>query len=285
MTPPIRALVALALALPTTACTSSPAPCDACGELDAHVLDTSAPDAPAADVGVDAPATDAAVLTGCAAHDYLFCEDWESATSSALPAGWTVGGGWMDGEPTITTDQHHTGTHALRSAMAHAGQHRAEHALDALGAAAGHHWGRVFYRVATPAFVPPSGTVIHDTMIALLGEDECRVVDTVVSDRGDHQFLLNIPDDTCCVGSGYDYHSFDGAWHCAEWYVDDTADSYRFFFDGTEVTSIAYTGTNGVPIESFTRIAVGLRNYQDAAMPYDSFFDDLALDDERIGCD
>jgi len=250
------------------------------------VIDAASGDAAMADTGtmpIDAATLDASAGPGCAGHAYLFCEDWESATSSALPTGWSVGSGWMDGNPSITTAEHHGGTHALRSAMAHSGQHRAEHSIIALGAARGHHWGRVFYRVATPAFVPPSGTVIHNTMVALLGNDETRVVDTVFSDHGDHQFLLNIPSDTCCVGSGYDYHSFDGAWHCAEWFVDDTAHQYRFYYDGTEVTQIAYTST-GVPFEAFNTIALGLRNYQDATMPYDAFFDDLAIDASRIGC-
>jgi hypothetical protein len=38
--------------------------------------------------GADAPAVDAASGgAGCAGHDYLFCEDFESATPGSLPAG------------------------------------------------------------------------------------------------------------------------------------------------------------------------------------------------------
>jgi len=38
-------------------------------------------------------------------------------------------------------------------------------------------------------------------------------------------------------------------------------------------------------IEAFGDIALGWRNYQDATTRYESYFDDLAIDDERVGCD
>lgn len=274
--------------------------CDSGGTAsgtDAAGRDAATVDAPGTDANVDAAASgedggttsgdDAGTTTaaGCAGHDYLFCEDWESATGSALPAGWTLDHGWMNGDPSVTTEQHHGGTHALHGAIAESGQNRAQHSIAALGAAAGHHWGRVYYRVTAPAFVPPAGTVNHATLLALLGTGEARVVDTVMSDQGTAQFLLNTPDDHCCVGSDYDYASFDGAWHCAEWYVEHDTDSYRFFYDGTEVTSLAYTGTNGIPVEIFDSVTVGLRNYQTATTPYDAYFDDLVIDDTRVGCD
>lgn len=247
-------------------------------------LDASGLDAP----GLDAPSDDAPTLSmgvGCAGRSYLFCEDFESATGTALPAGWVVGGGWMDGNPSVSDTVAHSGTRSLRSATATSGQHRAEHSLDMLGAARGNHWGRVFYRVATPAFVP-TRDVVHNTMVGLLGSTECRVVDTVVNTSGDHQFLFNIPDDSCCVGSSYDYRSYDGDWHCAEWYVDEATQSFQFFFDGAEVTDLTFTrADSNAHIEAFGDIALGWRNYQEVTTPYESYFDDLALDDARIGCD
>lgn len=252
---------------------------DAAASADAPGID--APDVGSSDAGHDAYAAP----IGCAGHDYLFCEDFESAAGTALPSGWVVGSGWMDGNPSVSSSVAHTGTRSLRSASAMAGQHRAEHPLAALGDARGHHWGRVFYRVATPAFVPSSG-VVHNTMVGLLGSTECRVVDTVESTSGAHQFLFNIPDDSCCVGSSYDYHSYDGDWHCAEWYVDASTQSYRFFFDGAEVTSLAFSRTDDhAHIEAFDTVALGWRNYQTATTPYESYFDDLAIDDTRIGCE
>ncbi len=260
---------------------------DASAAFDAQLPDGAAVDADGTDaIASDSAATDApAPGVGCEGTSYLFCEDFESATGSALPAGWVVGSGWMDGDPSVSSTVAHTGTRSLRSASAMSGQHRAEHPLDSLGAARGHHWGRVFYRVEAPAFVPTSG-VVHNTMVGLLGSTECRVVDTVVNTAGAHQFLFNIPDDSCCVGSSYDYHSYDGDWHCAEWYVDEASQSFRFFFDGTEVTDLAFSrADSNAHIEAFDAIALGWRNYQEATTPYDSYFDDLALDDARIGCE
>lgn len=240
--------------------------------------------------GADAPAVDAASGgAGCAAHDYLFCEDFESATPGSLPAGWSVGGGWQseDTQPQVSAAHAHGGSQSLRSSLAISGQRRAEHALDDLGVSRGVHWGRVFYRVEAPAFVPSSG-VVHNTMLALLGGGEARVVDTVIGTSGDHQFLYNIPDDSCCVGSSYDYRTYDGDWHCAEWQVDRTTQSYRFFLDGAEVTDLAFShgaGSTRAAMDEFQTVALGWRNYQTPDVPYDSYFDDLAFDDVRVGCE
>ena len=263
---------------------------DAWSEVDATSIDDAAggtSDAPTP--SVDASSDAASGATGCAAHDYLFCEDFESATAGALPAGWTVGFGWQseDTRPEVSAAHAHGGSQSLRSSLAISGQRRAEHDLSALGASRGVHWGRVFYRVETPAFVPGSG-VVHNTMLALLGAGEARVVDTVIGTSGAHQFLYNIPDDSCCVGSRYDYHTYDGDWHCAEWQVDWTSQSYRFFVDGAEVTELAFThgaGDTSAAMDEFSSVAVGWRNYQTPDVPYDSYFDDLAIDDARIGCE
>jgi hypothetical protein len=231
-----------------------------------------------ADAGTDA----AAIGVGCEGRDYLFCEDFESATPGTIPDGWAFDDGWRDGDPTVTDTEHRTGAHALRSALAETGQRRIRHALSSLGGARGRHWGRIFYKVETPFFV---GGYVHSTMVGLIGSRECRVVDTVLGPSGSHQFLFNLPDDSCCAGSSYDYHSYDDEWHCAEWFVDASTRSYRFYFDGDEVTDIAFDGRDDAFIEDFSAISIGWRNYQTADPPYRSYLDDLAIDDERIGCD
>jgi hypothetical protein len=229
---------------------------------------------------------DASSRSGCAGHSYAFCEDFESADDGKLPAGWTPVSGWNQGEAVVTSSEHHGGQRALASAVAVNGQPRAGHSLTSLGATAGTHWGRIFYKVKTP-FPLPNGGVIHNTLVGLRGSSESRVVDTVVNSNGDHQFLYNLPDDSCCSGSAYDYRSYDGAWHCAEWYIDATTQSFRFFFEGTEVTSIGFDNRPGgaARIEQFSSIAVGWINYQTPDPPYyEAWFDDLAIDDDRIGC-
>ena len=77
-----------------------------------------------------------------------------------------------------------------------------------------------------------------------MGATESRVVDTVQDPSGKIQFLYNLPDDSCCNGSSYNY-AFDSNWHCAEWHVDSTAKSFQFFLDSTEIPAIGFTGKAG----------------------------------------
>lgn len=229
--------------------------------------------------------SDAGAPSARCAH--RLCEDFESATAGSLPSGWSVVAGWNSGTPQVTDAEHHGGAKALKSAVAANGQPRAMRTLTDLGATAGKHWGRIFYKVKTPAPLPAQGGVIHNTLVGLKGSTEARVVDTVVNPQGKHQFLYNLPDDSCCTGSSYDYASYDGAWHCAEWYVDAATQTYRFYFEGKEVPSIGFS--NGTQqrahIEQFSAIYLGWINYQTPKTPYEAWFDDLAIGDARIGCD
>ena len=163
------------------------------------------------------------------------------------------------------------------------GQGRAQRSLSTLGATATKHWGRIFYKVQSPAPKPANG-VIHVTFTALEGPSgENRIVDTVENGQGAHQWLYNLPDDSCCAGSAYDW-TFDSAWHCAEWYVDVAAQSYRFFSDSKEVTQLAFTGKANSKMSAYTTIAVGTTFYQTPPSPFVAWFDDLAIDDNQIGC-
>jgi len=119
--------------------------------------------------------------------------------------------------------------------------------------------------------------------VGLQGGTEDRVVDTVEDSNGKHQWLFNIPDDSCCTSSTYDW-SFDSDWHCAEWYVDASSQSYRFFTDGTEVTSIGFTNRSGAKMSTWTSIGLGAIFYQSVPAAVVMWFDDLAIDDNQIGC-
>lgn len=224
---------------------------------------------------------------GCA--DYLFCEDFEMGNAGEQPPGWTEHGGWdqSGSRAVLSTEQAHSGTQSLKGAVGTNGQFRIEHDLDVIGDAITHHWGRIYYYVQTP--VALDGMYVHNTFVAFGHPDlgnggESRLVDTVVDPNGAHQFLFNVPDDSCCVGSSYDY-DYEGGWHCAEWYVDGDTESFRFFYDGTEVQDIAFMGTDGAHIDSFESIIVGWINYQSPSTPNEGWFDDLAIDDEQIGCE
>ncbi len=221
---------------------------------------------------------------GCAGKTWALCEDFEGAAAGALPAGWTQLNGWGQGTVNVSTMAAHGGTKALLSVTTNAGQPRAQHPLPA--ALGGHHWGRAFYRVEPPA--PNAATTsnyFHITFVGLrAGSNESRVVDTVQSPSARVQYLYNLPDDSCCDGSGYTYR-YDGQWHCAEWYVDNASDSFRFFIDDTEVTAMGFTGRTGARLADFTTLAVGSIHYVPSNGTLRVWIDDVAVDGAaRIGC-
>jgi hypothetical protein len=222
---------------------------------------------------------------GAIACPYKLCEGFESGTVGGIPTGWTMLKGYGAGSATdygLATDQAHAGSMSLKSSSMATGQNRIQLGLSALGAVATKHWGRIFYKLATPVVKPTSG-VLHITFVALQGTTENRVVDTVEMTNGTHQWIYNVPDDSCCTGSDYNW-SFDGTWHCAEWYVDLGAKSYRFFTDGTEVTQIGFTGNANAKMSSWTALGVGEIFYQQPPSTLVMWFDDLAINDSQIGC-
>jgi hypothetical protein len=224
--------------------------------------------------------------SGCAGKTYKLCEDFETGNAGGIPPNWTALNGYgsdsMKGVG-LATDEHHSGAMALKSSSMVPGEQRVQHSLSALGATATKHWGRIFYKVISPSPKPASGNVIHVTMAALQGTTENRVVDTVEQSNGTHQWIFNIPDDSCCTGSNYNW-SFDASWHCAEWYVDVSSQSYRFFTDGSEVTMIGFTGKTAAKMSNYTALGLGAIFYQTPPSPFTIWFDDLANDDNQNGC-
>jgi hypothetical protein len=233
---------------------------------------------------------------GCTGKTYKLCEDFDETTGTvgALPTGWTNFGGYA-GDHTATdvalaTDGFHSSPMSLKSDSMDRGQNRAQKALSGIGATAYNHWGRIFYKVQSPT--PKPNTYLHVTFVSLNGPSgEDRIVDTVeATNSNTHQWLFNIPSDSCCTSTAYDW-TFDANWHCAEWWVDVATESYRFFSDAVEVPSLAFTQAtlkgNNPSMSDYTAIIVGATWYQGngaIASPLVIWFDDLAIDDNRIGC-
>jgi hypothetical protein len=221
----------------------------------------------------------------CAGKTYKLCDDFESGESGALPTSWTKFKGYGAGAATdvgLSTDEFHSGKLALKSSSMATGQTRAQRSLSTLGATASKHWGRIFYKVQSPATKPASG-VLHVTFVGLMGTGENRVVDIVEDTKGAHQWLYNNPDDAGGKGSSYDW-TFDANWHCAEWYVDVSTKSYKFFSDAKEVPSIGFTNKADSQMTDYKSIIVGAEFYQMPPAPFVMWFDDLAIDDNQIGC-
>jgi hypothetical protein len=246
-----------------------------------------------ADAGADAGA-ELGGASRCAPGKYLLCESFESTAVGAIPKGWT-----REGDVTLSgvdDKEAARGTHALKLGAADNGARRIDFPATTFGAA---HWGRIFYKLQLP--VPETNSLVHSTMVALVGGDpqntslieEVRVVDTVQGANSDkHQFLYNVqPYGDAEFGTGSDYvYTFDGAWHCAEWHIDATDQSYHFYFDRNEITQIQKTngmgnlsGT-GIP-QAFSTFEVGWNNYQTVHPGFVAWIDEIAVDIKRIGCD
>ena len=188
----------------------------------------------------------------------------------------------------VATDEAHSGSKALKSIAASQGTSRVQRNLASLGATANKHWGRIFYKVQSPSAVD-NAHVLHTTFVSAMGgSTENRIVDTVESQGGhSHQWLFNTPDDKCCTSSDYTW-TFDAAWHCAEWYVDLTTKSYRFFSDSKEVTKLAFSNRADAEMPaSYTALILGAAYYQTDTLtgPFTMWIDDLAIDDNQIGCE
>ena len=231
------------------------------------------------------------MTSGCAGKAYKLCDDFEAGTAGAVPAGWTTFTGYNNKivatDQAVATDAFHSGSKALKSMAAAQGSSRIQKSLSTLGATANKHWGRLFYKVQSPSAVD-SAHVLHTTFVSLIGMSiENRIVDTVETQGAHtHQWLFNTPDDKCCTSSPYNW-TFDDAWHCAEWYVDLTTKSYRFFSDSKEVTQVAFANrTDAEMPTAYSQIVLGATYYQTDTLtgPFTMWIDDLAIDDTQIGC-
>jgi len=246
--------------------------------------------------------SDGGSVSACAAGRFAICEDFEGTAVGTIPSGW----GKSPSNTTnvqVASDQAYRGSHSLKMLAQASGARNITKSASALGALAAGHWGRIFYRVQTPAPAPPSNGVIHSTLVSLSGQSplpvadnvNVRVVDTVVRDfDGKHQFLYNVQPSTrgeFSTQGPYNW-SYESRWHCVEWYVSYATQSYRFFFDGAEVTQMAINNGagkyNGSEIPASFSIAFGWNNYQTVSgnpPAFVAWIDEIAMDANRVGCD
>lgn len=227
---------------------------------------------------------------GCSAGAYVICEDFEDTELGDLPDAWTQYGDAIG----VADDEAYTGARSLKMNAIPVWERRMYHDAAALGSA---HWGRIFYKVELP--VPDA--FVHSTLVALSGvgprngASEYRVIDTVkqavdTPDVGSlHQYLYNVqPEDSGEFARQGPYdQAFDGEWHCAEYRIDASNQSYALYVDGAEELSFEdgageFDGSD-IP-ESFSELRIGWINYQEAPPGFTVWIDDIAFGSERIGC-
>jgi hypothetical protein len=235
----------------------------------------------------------------CGTGQYLICEDFDSTAVGQLPAGWTRKG--AANLSSVADDASSSGSKSLKLGAAANGERRIARDAALLGAA---HWGRIRFKVET---VPDA--FVHSTLVALqgvgptLGASEYRVVDTVKAAAADgswcamanmpncFQLLYNVqPEKAGEFGKPAAYAwPFDGKWHCAEWHIESALQKYELYYDDALVSEASFENGAGsyansdIP-SSFSELRIGWNNYQSAPPGFTAWIDDVALDEQRIGC-
>jgi hypothetical protein len=227
---------------------------------------------------------------GCANPELTLCEDFEDADDGSFPEGWGPRGDeWGEGTLGVASDDPYRGAKSLKADGGNNGQHFMDYAGD-LGALASHHYGRVFMKVAIPAPFPSSG-VLHADFIEGLGPGPNggthNVRWGVVENADMFQWIYNVQPSNgapeFAEGTAYIY-SWTGAWQCIEWTYDEPTQSGTLWIDDIEIP-ITPGENHAAEIPVFESLGVGLANYQPAGSGFTVWFDDLAYDESRIGCE
>ena len=231
--------------------------------------------------------------------DLIISEDFESTPVGQVPKGFT-----KTGAVAVAEDFAHSGHHALKMDPAVKGGRVITLQGEPLTKLGGQFWGRLYFKVKTPAPLPvvPEGKtsgIIHTTLVSGKGTSpsandpiEVRLMGTITDMSGSFKYLYNVQPRGGRKEFGVTSKTkqqYTDAWTLAEWSVDNTTQSYQFFVNGTEITDIAlHKGAGqfeGVEIPAlFESLSIGWTNYQPATGEgFTVWIDDLALSKKRIG--
>lgn len=230
----------------------------------------------------------------CADADVLLCEDFENEAQGAAPdsAVWTV----IGTAPQVDTARAARGAKSLHVHTQSNGRSlirntnifpRPDNAL----------WGRMFVYIDA---LPTAPMWAHWTLVAGNGEgdgSEIRVGGQwdgqrnrfgVGTDHGPTGDWTNLDEDPSASEAALP----EDEWMCLEWLYDGDGDEMRVFWDGVEHPSLHATRTDhggsssAFDLPEFESLDIGWWLYQTGPTPdhFDLWFDEIVLDDERIGC-
>jgi len=237
-------------------------------------------------------------LAQAAPSDIVVSEDFESTPVGAIPQGFI-----KTGQIGVEEGVAHSGTHALKIEPAVKGGRFITLAPDKVAALGGEHWGRLYYKVGTPAPSPApqegkKTPIIHATFVAAkatspLENDpiELRLAGLILNAAGDYRYLYNVqPRKRKEFGvHAKAAHQFNDEWTLIEWHVDYASQTYQFFVNGEEVTDLAlhkgagqFEGAEIPP--ALQTLSIGWTNYQPASgAGFTVWIDDLAIGKTRLG--
>jgi hypothetical protein len=232
--------------------------------------------------------------TGCAGA--LLCDDFESYGAGSAPGGpWSV----SENMGTVVVDETRavSGSRSVRFTTDGGGgtYRRAYMVVDGapvFPAAGEVLWGRMMVWLDAV----PEGSV-HWTNIEAEGDVTGMGFRSLYRYGGQHDGRLMANYETRSVGSDCWQHSSTvmpvRTWACIEWRYDHASDQMEFWLDGTQLDDLTVMGSGSGCIAHdtgdnwyapvFDTIRLGWEHYQ-ATTPKELYIDDVALDDERIGC-
>jgi hypothetical protein len=262
------------------------------GAASSSSLGSGAGGAPATSAASTSSGSTGSGMPGCATAGLAVCEDFEGAALGDFPAGWGKRGDeWGDLKSFGVTDEEAMrGKHSLKVQVGNSGQQFMDYKKP-LGGLATTHYGRAFFKVKTPAPQPASG-VLHGDLVEGLGPHPGGGTNNVrwgivENTEMKHQWIYNVQPDQGEpeFGEGSEYvYTWSGQWQCIEWYYDQPSQTGTMWLDGAQMPMVP-GASHPAEIPVFTSLGVGWANYQDAGAGFTVYWDEVAFDTKRIGCD
>lgn len=265
---------------------------------DAGEVDSGTPDAGTVDSGIpDAGVTDSGVPDAGRTCTARFCDDFERYDAGVRPtAPWTVS--TSGGTVLVDTTRAHSGDTSVRVTTDGTAAYR--RAYFALGSAFFPAQNNVFYgRMWVYLTAAPPQTT-HWTHIS--GEGTAMNNGTPfysnVRYGGQYAKKLMANYDSSVFQSDCWKHSMtefpEGRWSCMEWKFDGPDNRMDFWLDGTQVAPLTVDDRGsgcikqgldgGWVFPQFDKLQLGWEHYQ-TSDAVEMWVDDVALDEQRIGCD
>lgn len=213
----------------------------------------------------------------------LLCDGFEGGAID--PARWRVVEG-DGGEARVDSARAASGRSALRVRLT-ANVNARAFVRTAVGQVFPNPRNEVFGRLWT--YVEPGHPDSHNYLMAAEGQlDGARVQYRLDSNRGRLNARYTNPKTISEHGGLMDFGPNQVTmptrkWFCIEWHIDGARDRMSVWLDGNLITT---TSDARWKAAAFEFLEIGFRTYQkpDEAPSYDVWYDDVALDDERIGC-
>lgn len=278
---------------------------DGGSDADRDTSGDTATDAPV-DAGIRTFSTDRDEFFGeprCASLGALFCDDFEDDAVGSDPDGWImdeIGGGAVE----VTDEDAARGSRALR--ITTDGDFSRGWARQESIFPRETFYGRLLFRVVAPGpqefvhwdMVEPTGHLMPGGPLQRM-----RIGGVSLRNESDTDFIFNRfffnfeqsprPDGfdefTEPEAEGAERLSW-GEWHCVEFYYDAPEDTTVMWYDGTERVRFERTVARGdgmgrtADFPTFEGVNLGWTIYQAIGRPFTVYVDEVALDDERIGC-